>query len=383
MANLNKAYHLDEPLVEQYGRYLWGVLHFDFGPSFKYRDYTVSELIFRGFPISLQIGLWAVSISAVIGIALGSIAALRQNTMVDYVVMSVGMGGIAVPTFVTAPLLQLLFAVNLHWLPVAGWDGHWQQKVLPIAALSLPSIAVISRLTRGSMIESLRSNHVRTARAKGLGIWLTVTRHALLGGAAADPRLSRPGDGRHRDRLGRDRACLLDPRHRPVLRRGRLNRDYTLVMGTVIFYGMLIIVANLLVDLTYSLVDRRSAMSEAALRLEPNDPGDSLELEVPRSQLRDGFARLRKNRAAVVGMVVVPAIALACIVGPWFVPFDPNVSDFDAISVPPLSGGHVFGTDDLGRDLLVRILVAGRTSLRRSRPRPAGPDPGRRAAPRC
>ncbi len=255
IANLNKAYHLDEPVIVQYGRYLWGVVHFDFGPSFKYRDYTVSELIFRGFPISLEIGLWAVLISSIIGITLGTVAALRQNSIVDYVVMTLGMGGIAIPTFVTAPLFQLFFAVTLHWLPVAGWGDSWHQKILPICALSLPNMAGISRLTRGSMIESLRSNHVRTARAKGLGMRLTVMRHALLGGLL--PTLAYLGPtaaGIVTGSVVIERAFSIPGIGRYFVEAAS-NRDYTLVMGTVIFYGMLIIFANLLVDLVYSLVD--------------------------------------------------------------------------------------------------------------------------------
>jgi oligopeptide transport system permease protein len=255
MANLNKAYHLDEPLYEQFGRYLWGVLQLDFGPSFKYRDYTVSELILRGFPISLDIGLWAVGVAAVFGIAIGTAAALRQNSALDYAVMTFGMVGAAVPTFVTSPLLQLVFAVWLRVLPVAAWDGGWWHKVLPVVALSLPPIAAISRLTRGSMVESLRSNHVRTARAKGLGIRLTVLRHALLGGLL--PTLAYLGPATAGIVTGSvviERAFSIPGIGRYFVE-AATNRDYTLVMGTVIFYGALIILANLLVDLTYSLLD--------------------------------------------------------------------------------------------------------------------------------
>jgi oligopeptide transport system permease protein len=255
MANLNKAYHLDEPLYEQFGRYLWGVVHLDFGPSFKYRDYTVSELILRGFPISAEIGLWALLVATTIGISIGTLAALRQNSVIDYLVMTVGMVGVAVPTFITAPIFQLIFALTFRWLPVAGWDGGWQHKILPVVALSLPPIAAISRLTRGSMIESLRSNHVRTARAKGLGIRLTVWRHALLGGLL--PTIAYLGPAT----AGIVTGSVVIERVFSIPGIGRYfveaasNRDYTLVMGTVIFYGGLIILANLLVDLTYSLLD--------------------------------------------------------------------------------------------------------------------------------
>jgi len=255
MANLNRAYHLDEPVYQQFGRYVWGVLHLDFGPSFKYRDYTVSELLLLGFPISLEIGLWAILIATALGMAVGTVAALKQNSAIDYAVMSFGMTGVAVPTFITSPVLQLAIGDGLRWLPVAGWDGGWQHKILPILALSLPPVAVISRLTRGSMIESLRSNHVRTARAKGLGMPLTVLRHALLGGLL--PTLAYLGPAI----AGIVTGSVVIERTFSIPGIGRYfveaatNRDYTLVMGSVIVYGTLIIIANLVVDLAYSLVD--------------------------------------------------------------------------------------------------------------------------------
>jgi oligopeptide transport system permease protein len=255
MANLNKAYHLDEPLYEQFGRYLWGVAHLDFGPSFKYRDYTVSELIFQGFPVSLELGLWAMLVSLTVGVALGTIAALKQNSTLDHIVMAVGMTGIAVPSFVMAPIYQLVFSLGFHLLPVAGWDGTWRTKVLPILALSLPYIAFISRLTRGSMIESLRSNHVRTARAKGLGMRLTIMRHALIGGLLPVIAFMGPATA------GIITGSVVIEKVFSIPGIGRYfveaasNRDYTLVMGTVIFFGVLIILANLLVDLIYALVD--------------------------------------------------------------------------------------------------------------------------------
>ena len=256
MANLKRAYHLDEPLPEQFARYLWGVAQLDFGPSFKYRDYSVSELIFRGFPISLELGLWAIALAALAGIALGTVAALRQNSLADYLVMAGAMVGIVVPTFVTAPIFQLIFALMLGWLPVSGWEnGDWHNKVLPIVTLALPEIAVISRLTRGSMIEAMRSNHVRTARAKGLGLFRTVTRHALLGGLL--PTIAYLGPAT----AGIVTGSIVIERVFAIPGIGRYfveaasNRDYTLVMGTVIFYGILILIANLVVDVTYSVLD--------------------------------------------------------------------------------------------------------------------------------
>ena len=255
-ANLRAVYHLDEPLYEQFGRYLWGLLHFDFGPSFQYRDYTVTELITAGFPVSLTLGASAILVAVLFGVTAGSIAALRQNSAVDHAVMAVSMTGISIPNFVMAPLLVLVFAIYLRWLPAGGFGGgSLRNLVLPVTALALPQIAYLARLTRGSMIEVLRSNFVRTARAQGLPTWAVVVKHALkpallpvvsyLGPATAavitgsvvvEQIFSIPGLGRY-------------------FVSAALNRDYTLVMGVVVFYGVLVVVFNLLVDIAYGWLD--------------------------------------------------------------------------------------------------------------------------------
>ncbi len=255
-ANLRAAYHLDEPLYQQFGRYLLALSKFDFGPSFQYRDYTVTELVMTGFPISLTLGGLAMLLAFLVGVSVGSLAAVKQNTAADHGVMAVAMTGISIPNFVMAPLLVLVFAVALRWLPAGGWGGGAPANlVLPVAALALPQIAYISRLTRGSMIEVLRSNFVRTAKAQGLSMRQIVLKHALkpallpvisyLGPASAavitgsvviEQIFSVPGLGR-------------------FFVTGALNRDYTLVMGVVVFYGALIIVFNLLVDLAYAWLD--------------------------------------------------------------------------------------------------------------------------------
>jgi oligopeptide transport system permease protein len=255
-ANLRAAYHLDEPLYQQFGRYLLALSKFDFGPSFQYRDYTVTELVMTGFPISLTLGGLAMLLAFLVGVTVGSLAAVKQNTAADHGVMAVAMTGISIPNFVMAPLLVLVFAVTLRWLPAGGWGGGAPANlVLPVAALALPQIAYISRLTRGSMIEVLRSNFVRTAKAQGLSMRQIVLKHALkpallpvisyLGPASAavitgsvviEQIFSVPGLGR-------------------FFVTGALNRDYTLVMGVVVFYGALIIVFNLLVDLAYAWLD--------------------------------------------------------------------------------------------------------------------------------
>jgi len=253
--NVMAAYKLDDPLWLQYLNYLGGVLQGDLGPSFKYRDFTVAELIGLGLPISLQIGGIAILIAVIFGVTLGTIAALHQNSGVDYAVMATAMTGITIPNFVVAPLLTLIFGVYLSWLPVAGWGRSWDQAILPIVALALPQVAYVARLTRGSMIEVLRSNYIRTARAKGLPERLTITRHAMKG--AMLPVVSYLGPGAAALLTG---SVVIEtifgiPGVGRYFVQAALNRDYTLVMGTVIVYGSIIIMLNLLVDLAYGLLD--------------------------------------------------------------------------------------------------------------------------------
>jgi oligopeptide transport system permease protein len=254
--NVLAAYDLDQPLVVQYGDYLLGVLHGDFGPSFKYRDFTVAELLWTGFPASLKVGGLAIALAVLLGITLGTLAALRQNSGVDYAVMATAMTGITIPNFVMAPLLTLIFGVWLGWLPVAGWSGGAPQNlILPVIALALPQIAYIARLTRGSMIEVLHTNYVRTARAKGLRERIVVVRHALKG--ALLPVVSYLGPATAQVVTG---SVVIEtifgiPGIGRYFIQGALNRDYTLVMGTVIVYAVLIILLNLIVDLLYGVLD--------------------------------------------------------------------------------------------------------------------------------
>jgi oligopeptide transport system permease protein len=254
--NVLKAYNLDQPLILQYRDYLLGILHGDFGPSFKYRDFTVAELLATGFPASLRVGGIAILLAVLVGITLGTLAALRQNSGFDHAVMATAMTGITIPNFVMAPLLTLIFGVYLSWLPVAGWnDGAPRNLILPVIALALPQIAYIARLTRGSMIEVLHTNYVRTARAKGLRERLVVVRHALKG--ALLPVVSYLGPATAQVVTG---SVVIEtifgiPGMGRYFVQGALNRDYTLVMGTVIAYAVLIIALNLLVDLLYGLLD--------------------------------------------------------------------------------------------------------------------------------
>ncbi|MEI2685528.1 MAG: ABC transporter permease subunit [Cypionkella sp.] len=257
LANIQRAYHLDEPVYLQFARYFWGLLHFDFGPSTRFRDYSVGDIIASGLPYSLTIGFWAVVVATLVGIALGIAGALRRNSATDYLAGVVGVAGIAVPIFVIGPLFQVLFALKLGWLPVGGWNDGWRSVVLPVLVLSLPNIAYISRLTRTSMIETMRENHVRTARAKGIGPRRTIVTHALkgallpvvayLGPATAaiitgsiliETVFAVPGIGRH----------FVD---------AALSRDYPLVMGITVLYGGLLILFNIGTDLVRGWLDPR------------------------------------------------------------------------------------------------------------------------------
>jgi oligopeptide transport system permease protein len=257
-ANLRAAYHLDDPLYKQFGRYLGNLAHGDFGPSFQYKDFTVTELVMTGFPVSLRLGGLAMVLALLVGVSAGTIAALRQNSRTDFTVMAASMTGISIPNFVMAPVLILLFGVYLGWLPAGGLgDGGFEYLILPVVSLALPQIAYISRLTRGSMIEVLNSNFIRTARAKGLPEWRVILRHALK--PALLPVLSYLGPATAAIITG---SVVIEqifgvPGLGRYFVQGALNRDYTLVMGVVVFYGTLIIVLNFLVDVLYATLDPR------------------------------------------------------------------------------------------------------------------------------
>jgi oligopeptide transport system permease protein len=257
-ANLEAAYGLDQPMAVQFGRYVQGLLHGDFGPSFKYRDFTVTELIGSGLPVSLTIGLAALLLALLLGVPAGIWSALARGRWPDRLLMSFAVAGISVPVFVIAPFLALAFGIWLRWLPVAGWaPGRLSDLVLPVATLALPVIAYLARLMRGSLLEVLRAPWIRAARARGLPARTVMLRHALpaallpvvsyLGPAAAavlagslvvETIFGLPGMGRY-------------------LVQGALNRDYTLVMGMVIVYAALMIALNLVADLVYAWLDPR------------------------------------------------------------------------------------------------------------------------------
>jgi oligopeptide transport system permease protein len=255
MENLNKIYQLDRSLFEQYLLYLGAVAQLDFGPSFISRDFAVSELLSRGLPISMTLGALALTVAILVGGLLGAIAAFRQNSVVDYMVTGLGTFGLTIPTFVVAPVLQIVFGLMLSVLPVAGWGGA-NNLVLPVITLALPQIAVVARMTRAAMIENLRSNHIRTLRSLGLPTRVVV-RHALRG--AALPVVSY---------LGPAAAALLTgsvvvetifalPGIGRYFVDAALNRDYTLVMGTVVVVAVFVLIFNLIVDILYAVIDPR------------------------------------------------------------------------------------------------------------------------------
>ncbi len=258
MANLQRAYGLDQPVWTQYGRYLRALAHGDFGPSFKYKDFSVTELIGQGFPVTLELGSIALALALILGVPIGTFAALHHNSAADYATMSLAVVGIAIPTFVVLPFLGLLFGIYLRWLPVAGWEpGSIRHLVLPVAALALAPLSVIARLTRANMLEVLRSHFIRTAVAKGLPLRTVILRHAMrpallpvasylapavasimTGSLVVESIAGMPGIGRY-------------------MVQGALNRDYTLVLGMVIIYSTLLIVMGLIVDLSYAWLDPR------------------------------------------------------------------------------------------------------------------------------
>src|SRR5690349_21550191 len=263
--NVKAAYNLDKPIARQYLIYLGKLAHGDLGPSYKNKDFTVAQLIGIGLPVSARLGLSAMALALLLGTALGTGAALRQNRWQDYSVMSVAMLGITIPTFVTAPLLTLMFGIygitlfghDLS-LPVGGWNGGaWRNMILPVTVLALPQTAIVARMMRGSMVEVLRANYIRTARAKGLGVKQIVLGHALR--AAALPLVSYLGPALAAVLTG---SLIVEqifglPGIGRYFVQGALNRDYTLVLGVLIYYATFVILLNLLADVLYAILDPR------------------------------------------------------------------------------------------------------------------------------
>ncbi|RFB80267.1 oligopeptide ABC transporter permease OppB [Methylovirgula sp. 4M-Z18] len=258
MENMQRAYHLDDPLWLQYLHYISNVVQGDFGPSYIYRDFTIIQLMKQSLPYSLTLGSLALSIAVFGGLALGTIAALRQNSLIDVAVMSLANIGITIPNFVVGPVLALIFAVILGWLPAGGWgDGSPRFLVMPMIALALPEMAVFARLMRGSMLEALRADHMRTARAYGLPGRVLVFTHAMRAGLLPCVTYLAPAAAQLLTGSVVVETIFGIPGVGRYFVQSALDRDYTLVMATVVLVSVFIVVFNLIVDLVYALLDPR------------------------------------------------------------------------------------------------------------------------------
>ena len=257
LKNINEKYGLDQPMYKQMFNYVWGIVtNFDFGPSFRYKDRSVNDIIAQGFPVTLKYGSWSFLFAVIIGISLGVVAAIRQNTYLDYFSVGFSISAQVLPNFVMAPILVLIFTLYLGWLPGGGWEGgKIQFVIMPVIALSTSYLASIARLTRSSMLEVLNSNFIRTAKAKGLPQYKIILSHALkptllpvisylgpafvgmiTGSVVVDMYFSTGGIGLH-------------------FVNGALNRDYSTIMGITILVGCLTVTFNLLVDILYAWID--------------------------------------------------------------------------------------------------------------------------------
>lgn len=257
LANIEAKYGLDQPLWKQMIDYVVGIVtRFDFGPSFQYTDRTVNDVIAQGFPVTLTYGLWSAFAAFVVGVSLGAAAAIKQNTWLDYMAVGITIGAQALPNFVMAPILVLVFTLWLGWLPGGGWNGgQWMYVIMPVIALSTSYMASIARITRSSMLEVMNSNFIRTAQAKGLPMGRVIFRHALkpallpvisylgpavvgmiTGSVVVDVAFSTGGIGQ-------------------FFVNSAFNRDYAVIMGITILVGVLTITFNLLVDILYAWID--------------------------------------------------------------------------------------------------------------------------------
>ena len=258
LINLQEAYNLNAPLSEQYFDYMSGVVVGDFGPSFRYPGRGVSEMIFTGLPVTLELALYSILIAVLVGIFSGVLAALKRNTLLDFIPMAIAMIGICVPTFLMGPLLVLIFGINLEVLPVSGWGNLPGDKLLPSITLGFAYAAYIARLSRGGMLEILGQDFIRTARAKGLSERVVVTKHAMQGGLI--PVVSFLGPAVAGLLAG---SFVVETIFQiPGLGRfyveAAFNRDYTMILGTTIFFSAMIVFFNLLSDMAVMILNPRA-----------------------------------------------------------------------------------------------------------------------------
>lgn len=257
LANINAKYGLDKSWPEQLWNYISSILfHFDFGPSFKYKDITVNQIIAQGFPITITYGLWSFVVATTVGVTLGIIAAVKHNTWIDYFAVGISIGAQVLPNFVMAPILIIVFTLWLEWLPGGGWnDGQWNYIIMPVIALSTSFMASIARLTRGSMLEVLNSNFIRTAKAKGLPMRTIILRHAIK--PTLLPVLSYLGPAF----VGMISGSVVIDIYFSTGGMGQffveaaLSRDYSLLMGITILFGVLTIMFSAIVDILYAWLD--------------------------------------------------------------------------------------------------------------------------------
>jgi oligopeptide transport system permease protein len=249
LKHLNARYHLDEPVWQQFIRYAGNLLQGDFGPSFKYPSHTVNDLIGAGFPVTFELGFYAIVFALVIGLSAGIVASLKPNSLQDYVPMSSAMLGICLPSFVLGPLLLLVFGIWLQWLPVAGWGQIPGDKILPSITLGASYAAYIARISRGGMLEVLSQDYIRTAKAKGLSTARIVFVHALRGGITPVVSFLGPAIAGLLAGSFIVETIFQIPGIGRFYVQAAFNRDYTMIMGCTIFFAFLIVIFNLLADI--------------------------------------------------------------------------------------------------------------------------------------
>jgi oligopeptide transport system permease protein len=260
LQNILRKYHMDEPLWKQYGRYMWDVMRGDLGPSYRYSDRTVNYLIGEALPDSMVLGLMALTLAVVLGVGAGIVSATRQNTWADYTAMSFAIVGVSIPLFVIGPILMFVFALRLKWFPTSGWfmaSANWKTAIMPVVTLTFPYFAYIARLSRASILEVLRSDYIRTAQAKGLRPSVIMGRHILKG--ALLPVVSYLGPAFANIVTGSIvvESIFRVPGLGNVFIQSAQNRDYTLIMGTVIVYSAILLAMNFVVDVVYCWMDPR------------------------------------------------------------------------------------------------------------------------------
>ena len=258
MKNLNAVYNLDAPLIIQYKDYMLNLIQGDFGPSFRYPGRSVTEMIFTGLPVTLELAFYAILIAMVIGGVAGVIAAVKRNTLFDFIPMTIAMIGICMPTFLLGPLLVLFFGIHLELLPVSGWNSLVGDKILPSITLGAAYAAYIARLSRGGMLETLGQDYIRTARAKGLPEYQVILRHALQGGLVPVVSFLGPAIAGLIGGSFVVETIFQIPGLGRFYVEAAFNRDYTMILGTTIFFSAFIIFFNLLSDIAVLMMNPRA-----------------------------------------------------------------------------------------------------------------------------